>query len=109
MNTMVVHVPLHQDQDGTIRVDGTRTALRIVIAAFDRGLTPEDMCRRYATLRLKDVYAVISYYLENQPDVRAYPARREKEAEELRQKIETELGIPDVRDQLTARHAANST
>lgn len=73
-----------------------------MIAAFDRGLTPEEVCRQYSKLRLEDVYAALSYYHQNKSDVRENLAGREKEAEELRRKIETELGIPDLRDQLTA-------
>ena len=71
-----------QNQEGTGRVKGTSITMDIVIAAFDRGVTPEDMCRKYSTLRLADVYAVISYYLQNQSEVREYLALRAKEAEE---------------------------
>ena len=74
-----------------------------MIAAFDRGATPEDMCRQYSTLRLEDVYAVIGYFLQNQTEVREYLARREKEAEELRERIECEMDSRGLRDRLLAR------
>lgn len=81
-------VPLCQDRDGAIRVQGTRVLLDLVVRAFDDGATPEAIVQRYETLRLADVYAVISYYLAHREEVEGYLQEREVEAEEIRKKIE---------------------
>ena len=60
-----VTVPLWEDPPGVFRVGNSRVLLELVISAFKRGETPEGIVRSYRTLRLADVYAVISRYLAN--------------------------------------------
>ena len=60
-----VQVPLREDPSGVFRVGESRVLLELVIHAFQRGATPEVIMRCYDTLRLRDVYAVITHYLAN--------------------------------------------
>ena len=83
--------PLYETEQGAIRVRGTRVSLDSVIFSFNTGATPEDIVRSYDTLKLRDVYAVIAYYLDHREPVDAYVARRQAEADELRRKIEAEF------------------
>ena len=50
---------------GVFRVGNSRVLLELVLDAFKRGESPEAIVRSYRTLRLADVYAVISRYLAN--------------------------------------------
>jgi uncharacterized protein (DUF433 family) len=97
-------VPLREDETGTIRVGQTRVSLDLVTRAHQDGATPEEIVRRYDTLRLADVYAVIGYYLTHRDTVDAYLDRREEEAEKLKRRIEaTHPPRPGFWEELEAR------
>src|SRR6266542_4251795 len=77
-------VPLRLDDHGVMRVGATRVSFDSVVYAFQEGATPEEIVQNFDTLRLADVYAVISYYLKHRSDVEVYLQVQEKEAEEIR-------------------------
>ena len=81
-------VPLKMDEDGAIRVGGTRMTLDLVIVEHKAGATPEQIAADYDTLSLGDVYAAITYYLHHQAEVDAYLEQRRRALEELRREIE---------------------
>ncbi len=87
-NSPTMTVPLRVDQDGTIRVSGTRVPLDTVIARYHQGDTPETIQSSFDVLPLNDIYAVIAYYLGNRDELDAYFKRREEEGERIRQEIE---------------------
>jgi uncharacterized protein (DUF433 family) len=90
-----------------LRVGDSRVLIEIVIRAFQDGATPESIVQRYSTLALADVYAVIAYYLRHQTEVENYVARREKEANEVRQRIESQQeDLSEIRARLLARRQA---
>src|SRR4051812_24800236 len=78
--------PLRGDPPGVWRVGESRVLLELVLRAFQDGATPETIVQRYPTLGLADVYAVIGYYLRHRAEVEEYLARRERQAEEVRQR-----------------------
>ena len=80
--------PLYETDQGAIRVQGTRVSLDTVIYHYRDGRTPESIVQSYDTLKLRDVYAIIAYYLDNRDAVDTYLTRREAEAAELRREIE---------------------
>ena len=98
-------VPLRTDAHGTVRVGGTRVTLDSVVGAFLQGATAEDIVRKYPTLDLADVYAVLSYYVRRRADVDAYLREQEREATAIRQRIETDSNHNqgDIRARLLAR------
>ena len=99
--------PLQEDAAGAVRVGDSRVLLDLVIRAFQDGAAPETIVQRYSTLGLPDVYAVIAYYLRHQSDVEGYLARREQEAEEVRQRIESQQGdMSAIRARLLAHRQA---
>lgn len=55
-------IPLTENEDGTIRVSGTRIPLDTVIYAYLNGDSAEEIVENFDTLNLSDVYAIISYY-----------------------------------------------
>ncbi len=99
------HVPLKQDTDGVLRVGGTRVTLDTVIAAFQEGATAEEIVQRYPTLKLADVYSVLSYYLRQQEEIDVYLRHRQHEAQRLRQQNQSLFDLHGIRDRLLARHA----
>jgi uncharacterized protein (DUF433 family) len=98
-------VPLRIDAHGTVRVGGTRVTLDSVVGAFLQGATAEDIVRKYPTLDLADVYAVLSYYLRRRADVDAYLGEQEREAAAIRKRIEADSkhNQGDIRARLLAR------
>lgn len=96
-------VPLHTDAGGVIRVGGTRVTLETVVAQFDSGATPEEICQSFPVLNLDDVYAVVTYLLRHRTEVDEYLARRREEAEEMRREIEAIPANRELRERLLAR------
>jgi uncharacterized protein (DUF433 family) len=80
--------PLREDADGALRIGSSRVLLELVIRAFQDGATPEAIVQRYATLSLGDAYAIVAYYLRHRDEVERYLARREQQANDVRQRIE---------------------
>ena len=79
---------LQTEDDGTIRVSGTRVTLDTVIACYHQGDSPEAIHKAFDVLPLKDIEALILHYLENRAEIDSYLAQREREAEEIRKQIE---------------------
>jgi uncharacterized protein (DUF433 family) len=95
-----VAVPLFEDQQGGLRVTGTRVLLERIVHAFEDGATPEGIVQSYDTLQLADVYAVLTWYLQHKTEVEDYLRKRAEEAESIRRTIEAKQ--PD-RAELRAR------
>lgn len=95
--------PLQVDRDGVIRVGGTRVTLDTVVYAFDQGHTAEEIVSHYPALKLADVYAVISYYLNNQTAVTRYIRQQKEEAGEIWREIEAAPDYQLFRKRLLAR------
>ena len=99
--------PLDETEQGAVRVRGTRVSLDSVIYAYNSGATPEDIVRSFTTLKLRDVYAVITYYLDHRDRVEAYITRREAEAAKIRKEIEAnQPSGQSLQAKLAARKAA---
>ena len=102
--------PLYETEQGAIRVQGTRVSLDTVIYCYNSGKTPESIVQSFDTLKLRDVYTIIAYYLDNREGVDAYIKRREAEAAELRQEIEAnQPSNAEFRARLEARRAARES
>ena len=97
--------PLELDEDGVLRVGGTRVRLDTVIGAFHNGSSAEEILLKYPSLRLTDIYAVITYYLWHRAEVEAYLEERRRIAEEVRRENEARFPPQGVRDRLVARRA----
>ena len=98
-------LPLHADEHGSIRVGNTRVLLELVIRAYQDGATAEQIARRFDTLDLADVHAVIAHFLRHRQEVEDYLSRREVEANEIRQRIEAEMPRRVSREELMDRWA----
>ncbi len=98
-------VPLRIDQDGVVRVNGTRVPLDIIVDAFQEGSTAEEIVMRYPTLRLTDVYSTIAYYLHHRAEVDAYLIMEVKRDDQARQLIEAQSDMADIRARLLAHRS----
>lgn len=85
---LTVAVPLREEPAGVYRVGNTRVLLELVLDAYKRGESPEAIVRSYRSLRLTDVYAVITRYLADPAPFDEYLGQCEKEAEAVRKKLE---------------------
>ena len=96
-------VPLVADADGRLRVSGTRITLETVVTVFGDGATAEEIVQQYPSLRLGDVYAILTFYIRRRPDIDAYLRQRRKDAEVVRGENETRFDPEGVRERLLAR------
>ena len=98
--------PLRTDQDGTIRVGGTRVTLDTVVGAHKRGDTPEEIADGFPSLALSDIYATIAYYLSHRDQVEAYLVEGKAQGDEALEKLEALNSTTELRERLrTARDA----
>lgn len=98
-------VPLTRLENGVYRVTGTRIPLERIVECYRGGETPEDIVRDFDTLKLSDVYAVISYYLDHKDAVEEYMREQEEEAEALRRMIEAAQPPRPSKEELLRRKA----
>jgi uncharacterized protein (DUF433 family) len=102
-------VPLAIDEDGSIRVAGTRVTLDTVAALFQQGYSAEVIAAKLPSLTLSDVYATIAYCLQNPESVGAYLQRRGAEADALEAKLQP-FGMPEnLRQRLFGSPDADGT
>jgi uncharacterized protein (DUF433 family) len=101
--------PLRVDEDGVVRVGGTRVTLDTVVSAYLDGVSPEEIVDRYPSLSLAAVYGVISYYLHHRPQVDAYLREREQQAAAVRRENEARFDPRGVRERLMGRRSAHDS
>jgi len=97
-------IPLHQDEQGDIRVGASHVLLDLVIHAFQDGATPEAIMQMYPTLKLADVYGAITYYLRHKGEVDSYLRHREQRAVAVRKNVDlNQNNMVEIRRQLLDR------
>ena len=99
----VAPIPLTTDNDGVVRVGNTRVTLDTVIKTFQNGATAEEIAQSYPSLKLADIYAAISYYLNHPQEVETYLQQRQKQALQVRKMNESRFDPQGLRDRLIAR------
>jgi uncharacterized protein (DUF433 family) len=104
---LTVAVPLREEPAGVVRVGNSRVLLELVLRAFKAGATPEAIVQSYDTLKLAEVYAVVSRYLAAPEPFEEYLRIRDEAAAETRRKIEEVQGSQEnLRAVLLARAKA---
>ncbi len=100
-------VPLTMTEDGTIRITGSRVSLDSVVYHFQLGATAEQIAHKFPSLKLADIYAVITYYLNHRESVEAYLRQQEAESDRVQQRIEGDpqyqKAIAEMRERLLSR------
>jgi uncharacterized protein (DUF433 family) len=100
--------PLSTDEEGVLRVGGTRVSLDSVVFAFKQGATPEEIAQQYTSLNLADVYAVISYFLHHSDEIEAYLQARHEQRKTIRRETEIRFDPNGVRARLLARRGGGT-
>ena len=98
-----IALPLTADANGVIKIAGSRVTLDTVVRAFIRGATAEEIAQQYPSINLADIYATISYYLQNRAEVEKYLEQRKKFAKTVREKNEQRFDQSGIRARLLAR------
>ena len=81
-------IPLHNSPDGQVRIIGTRISLEIFLEAHKLGArTPEQLARRFDTVKLAYAKAVLAYYRDNKTEVDEYLRLSAEKAERIREEI----------------------
>ena len=95
-------VPLTLWEDGTIRVKGTRLLIDTIVGAHNQGECPEEIFESFPSdiYTVADIYSIIAYYLQNKSEIDNYLAKREKQAEKIREEIESAPGYKERTDGL---------
>jgi uncharacterized protein (DUF433 family) len=102
-------IPLEEDASGAIHVASTRVTLDSVVLAFREGASAEEIAERFPALSLSDVYAAIAFYLQNRLEIDEYLSRRDADAQQLRERIESRPGAKEFRERLLRRLPAKGT
>jgi len=105
VTVVVDEIPLTKDAHGVYRVGGTRVTLDLVVRAFNRGATAEEIVQKYDSLRLPDVYQVIGYYLKHADEFAGYLENRARNEDRLLSS-HPEWSPKGLRDRLLARRNA---
>jgi uncharacterized protein (DUF433 family) len=102
VSAVVDEIPLARDAHGVYRIGGTRVTLDLVVRAFNRGATVEEIVQKYDSLQLSDVYQVIGYYLRHADELAEYFDNRARD-EEVLLSSHPEWSPKGLRDRLLAR------
>jgi uncharacterized protein (DUF433 family) len=95
--------PMHLDQQGVLRIGGTRVTLDTVMQAYFDGSSPEEIALRYDSLSLADIHATLAYYLRRKTELDQYLKARQLQSQQIRQHVEQRQGVQHIRERLNAR------
>lgn len=95
-------VPI-REYNNTLLVGNSRVPIDTVIRYFDWGNTPEEIVLQFPALKLRDVYGVINYYLNNREVIEPYLAVRQAQSEAIRDTNEALFPAKGIRERLLAR------
>src|SRR6266542_1444711 len=71
--------PYIDQEDGALRIAGTRVGLDTIAVYFQHGRTPEQIVESFPTVTLAQAYAAIAYYLENKKPIDDFIAEVDRE------------------------------
>ena len=104
------NVPLTQMEDGTIRISGSRISFEAVVYQYEQGDSAEKIHESFSSLRLADIHAVISYYLNHREQVNDYLRDQEKKARAVRDDIESDptykASTDELRERIKSRYSS---
>jgi uncharacterized protein (DUF433 family) len=98
-------IPLNQNDNGTIRVKGSRVTLDTIIGRMQVGDTPEEIHEGFPTVTLDQINTIIDWYFNNQVEADQYLQEQEAEGERIRKEIESQPEYIARREELRRRIA----
>lgn len=78
------------DEQGQLKIEGTRIKVRFLIELYKAGNTPEQIQKEYDFLTLAQIHSALAYYYDHQEQVDEQIAESEAEYERLRAAVEPE-------------------
>lgn len=96
-------VPIEKDQQGVLRLAGSRVTVDVLVSAFDAGQTPEEILQQYPSLDLGSVYAALAYVLKHRVEIDGYLAERQRAGEGVRAENERRFPEQGIRERLLRR------
>lgn len=106
MSTLTITVappPLREDEDGVLRIGDSRVTLETVLHAYEAGHAPEEIVRKFPSLRIEDVYETIGYCLRHRAEVERYLENGRKQSEEIRRRVEAQCPPGALAERVRAR------
>jgi uncharacterized protein (DUF433 family) len=103
MTNLTLTTPLEVWEDGTIRVTNSRVTLDVIVRQFKTGATAEQIQEDFPSLNLREIYAVLAFYLEQSNFVEDYLKKQKAEARETVEFIEQNLPTANLRASIRAR------
>jgi uncharacterized protein (DUF433 family) len=97
--------PIQANDDGVLRVGGTRVRLETIINAFKSGCAAEEILLKYPSLNLTNIYGIIKYYLWSREEVEGYLEEHHRVDEAVCRENETRFPPAGVRERWLARRA----
>lgn len=107
--TEPLSLPFQRDECGTYHVGNTRIPLERVIECYRRGSSAADIVDSFPDLRLADVFAVLSYYLNHEVEVNEYCRHQEETGREVMARIEAAQGPVAGAEKVRAAKRAGKT
>ena len=96
-------IALAKDVQGVYRIGDTRVTLDLIVRAFHRGATAEEIVQDWPSLQLPDVYQVIGYYLKHRSEFDGYLQTRSRDEDAILEANATEWAPVGLRKRLLAR------
>src|SRR6266581_7627802 len=100
-------LPFRLTEEGTIRIGDSRVSLDSVVHHYKLGAAAEQIAQKFPALDLADVYAAISYYLNNEDAIEEYLRQQEARGNEIQDGIESDpqyqRSSAELRGRLLAR------
>jgi uncharacterized protein (DUF433 family) len=103
MTNLTLTTPLKVWEDGTIRVENSRVTLDSIVRQFKLGSTAEQIQEDFPSLSLREIYAVLAFYLEQTDFVEDYLKKQKAESQKLIEFIEQNLPTQNLRASIRAR------
>ncbi len=103
MTNLTLTTPLVFWEDGTIRVANSRVTLDTIVRQFKLGATAEQIQEDFSSLSLREIYAVLAFYLEQTAYVEDYLRKQKAEAAETIEFIEKNLSTENLRASIRVR------
>lgn len=99
-----IAVPLETNEQGVIRVVGTRVSLNSILHAYyQEGAIPEEIALRFPSCSLESIYTIISWALSHPDFVARYLASQTTQRNQLEKESKQRYATTALRERLLAR------
>lgn len=103
MTNLTLTTPLEVWEDGTIRVTNSRVTLDVIVRQFKLGATAEQIQEDFSSLGLREIYAVLAFYLDQTETVEDYLKKQKADAQETIDFIKQNMPTETLRTSIRAR------